>query len=479
MGTRAMGKTPLRLADFGATHLVGIGGAGMSVIAQLLAARGVAVSGCDRDQSAAVADLVAAGIWVEVGHSAEHIDGIDTLVISTAVRADNPDLVAARAGGVRVLHRSEALAALMAEDRAVAVAGTHGKTTTTAMLAAALHGGGVDASVAIGARLSAGASGAHVGAAPVFIAEADESDGSFLRYHPEIAIVTNLEPDHLDHYGTVGAVTQAFEQFIAGMPEGATLIACADDPGAQALARWAAKHVRVLTYGTTAAANVPIEIAGLTLRLPTDPGALASRAGQELTEIQLQTPGAHNALNAAAAWIAARMLDATAAGAARGLAEFAGAERRFQIRGAPGGITVVDDYAHHPTEVRAVIQGARSYLEEHGNKSGRVIAVLQPHLPSRTRAFAPEFAQSLQQADAALVLDVFLAREDSDPHVSGKTITDHFGAGFAGEYLADTQQLGPRLARIARPGDAVLLLGAGDISHLTPQVIEVLQREYA
>jgi len=465
-----MSTSTLPLAEFGATHLVGIGGAGMSVIAHLLAGHGVPVSGCDRAESATAHDLRERGIPVSIGHSATHLADIETLVVSTAVRADNPDLVAARAAGIRVLHRSEALAALMAENHAVAVAGTHGKTTTTAMLAAALHGGGVDASVAIGARLAAGGFGAHIGTAPVFIAEADESDGSFLRYHPEIAIITNLEPDHLDHYGTAAAVEAAFTQFITGMPPGATLIACADDPGARALAQRAPAHLRVLTYGADAGADVPLEIQDLRLRLATNPGS----DDRHSTEIALQTPGTHNALNAAAAWIAARLLEADPAGAARGLAEFTGAERRFQIRGVPAGITVVDDYAHHPTEVRAVLEGARSYLRSQGGESGRVIAVFQPHLPSRTRAFAQEFAQALQLADSALVLDVFLAREDPDPNITGATITQYFPSEFSGEYVADADQIGALLAQRTRPGDMVLLLGAGDVTHLAPGVIDAL-----
>lgn len=453
------------LADFGVTHLVGIGGAGMSVVALLLQARGVAVSGCDRGQSDVVSGLRRAGISVEIGHAARHVKAADTLIISTAVRADNPDLEAARARGVRVLHRSEALAALMADSRSVAVAGTHGKTTTTALLAAALHGGGVDASVAVGARLAAGATGAHVGKDPVFIAEADESDGSFLRYQPEIAIVTNLEPDHLDYYGSALAVEDAFTQFVTQLAAGATLIACADDPGAAALAQRAPEWVKVITYGFSETASARVRSSGRSITVD---------YRGEASTFTLRAPGRHNALNAAAAWLASQILGATAAGAVTGLEEFGGAERRFQVRGKPGGVTVVDDYAHHPTEVAAVISAARDYLQSE-ETPGRVIAVLQPHLPSRTQIFAAEFAAALSQADHAVVLDVFLSREAPVPGVDGSLIAANFPADFSGIYLADGSELSAKLAQIAVPGDIILLLGAGDIPQFTAPLLAALE----
>lgn len=455
----------------GATHLVGIGGSGMSVIAQLLHGHGVRVSGCDRQSSAVVEELTAGGIPVAIGHAAEHLDAVDTLVISTAVRADNPDLVAARERGVRIWHRSEALAALMAQHTGVAVAGTHGKTTTTAMLAAALHGGGVDASVAIGARLAGGGVGAHVGQAPIFIAEADESDGSFLRYHPEIAIITNIEPDHLDHYQSATALRTAFSKFSGQIPPHGTLIACADDPGSAELAAATATHSkrpRVITYGEQLDADVRLEISDTQVRLVSDIPHLAGT-------FRLQIPGSHNALNAAAAWIAARLLGAEPRGAANGLAQFSGAERRFEVRGSARDITVVDDYAHHPTEVAAVIEAARAFLASRSQFDGRVLAVLQPHLPSRTAAFAADFAAALEHADAALVLDVFLAREEADPQISGASITCHFTPGFAGKYVPNSADLMEEIVRYAQPGDIVLLLGAGDIPLLTAGVLQGIE----
>lgn len=460
----------ISLGQFGKTHMVGIGGAGMSVIAELLHGRGVSVSGCDRAESETTARLNSHGIRVDIGHDSAHIEGVETLVISSAVRPDNPDLVAARAAGSNILHRSQALAALMGESRGVAVAGTHGKTTTTALTAAALHGGGVDASVAIGARLASGGAGAHVGSEPVFVAEADESDGSFLRYRPEIAIVTNLEPDHLDHYGSEEAVREAFKRFVNQMPSGGLLIACADDPGAAALAAGAPGHVKVVTYGVSAGADVRVKVDGMRVTLPENPREAESGS----VTFKLSSPGMHNALNAAAAWLAARELGADAEGALFGLESFSGAERRFEVRGRAGGRTIVDDYAHHPTEVAAVIEAARSYIAASG-EPGRVIAVLQPHLPSRTKIFAAEFASALQLADQAVVLDVFLAREDADPDVSGATIADLFAPDFAGRYLEDGGRLGAHIREISSSGDVILMLGAGDIPKLTPIVLGALK----
>lgn len=470
MDTSLTGYDNPSLAQLGRTHMVGIGGAGMSVIAQLLRGQGVSVSGCDRADGSASRRLREQGIDVKIGHDHAHVENIDTLIISTAVRPDNPDLVAAKAANISVLHRSQALAALMAENRAVAVAGTHGKTTTTALAAAALHQGGVDASVAIGAQLATGGAGAHVGSDPVFVAEADESDGSFLRYRPDIAIVTNLEPDHLDHYGSAQAVREAFETFVAQMPEGSTLIACADDPGSASLAQNTPEHVEVITYGLNADADVQVSVTGLTVKIATDPREPSGARSQ----FTLQTPGLHNALNASAAWIAARLLGASPQGAIAGLEAFTGAERRFQVRGTIGGRTVVDDYAHHPTEVEAVIEAARSYISAKADK-GRVIAVLQPHLPSRTKIFAREFASALQHADVAIVLDVFLAREDPDPDVNGQTITQNFSSDFPGLYLPDSSKLAQTLVDASDPGDVILMLGAGDIPQLTPDVLKTLK----
>jgi len=449
---------------FGSTHLVGIGGAGMSVVAQLLAARGVDVSGCDRQESAVVSDLRSLGIHVDIGHDAAHTREIDTLVISTAVRADNPDVVGAKRAGVKVMHRSEALAELMNSQQSVAVAGTHGKTTTTAMLAAALHAGGVDASIAVGARLASGGSGAHVGSDAVFIAEADESDGSFLRYRPDIAIITNLEPDHLDYYGTPEAFFAAFAQFITQIPPGGTLILGIDDDGARQLLSHANSRLKIITYGYAADADVQIHD-GAETRVS---GPIFGKA-ENTVEISLKTPGKHNILNAVGALTCAAVLGANVKLACEGLAQFAGAERRFHRRGEAREVLVIDDYAHHPTEVRAVLQAA---AEVAGKRNGRVIAVFQPHLPSRTRIFAKEFAQELQRADQVIIQDVYLAREDYDPDVTGEIVANEFANQQQVQYVPDQADVPDAVADLAKPGDVVLTLGAGDITEQGERILE-------
>jgi UDP-N-acetylmuramate--alanine ligase len=390
---------------------------------------------------------------------------------------------------VRVLHRSAALAALMADRRAVAVAGAHGKTTTSAMVAVALLAAGRDPSYAIGgtvlADLPAGSApatgplaGARHGAGQTFVAEADESDGSFLAYRPAIAVVTNVEPDHLDHYGTREAFEQAFEDFADRVVDGGALVACADDAGSRALlaaaaARLADRAVRAIGYGTDRAADVvltgylPGPGAGSTVTLRTVHPDLVDAPGQLLElSLELAVPGAHNALNAAAAWTAARLLGAPLEAVGLGLAAFRGTGRRFEERGRAGGVVVVDDYAHHPTEVAALLRAARPVAGD-----GRVLALFQPHLYSRTRTFAAEFAAALALADAVVVTDVYGAREDPDPDVSGATITDRMPDGARGEFVADRLTAARRIAELAAPGDLLLTVGAGDVTELADVVL--------
>ncbi|GAA2728620.1 UDP-N-acetylmuramate--L-alanine ligase [Cellulomonas aerilata] len=488
------GGTPV--ADLGRVHLIGVGGAGMSAIAALLVARGLAVSGSDARDSAVVAALRAAGVDVHVGHDAAHVDDVDTVVVSSAVRETNPELATARARGARVLHRSAALAALMADRRAVAVAGAHGKTTTSAMVSVALLAAGADPSYAIGgtvladlpdgATLGAPSSGplagARHGAGEVFVAEADESDASFLAYRPTVAVVTNVEPDHLDHYGTREAFEQAFRDFAERVVDGGALVACADDAGSRALLAAAARPLRArgartVGYGQDAAADVVVGDfrvgpgAGSTFTLTTSHPDLAA-AGEVLrTELTLAVPGIHNALNAAAAWTAARLLGADPADLRRGLDAFRGTGRRFEHRGTAGGVRVVDNYDHHPTEVAALLRGARPVAA-----GGRVVVLFQPHLYSRTRIFATEFADALALADAVVVTDVYGAREDPDPDVSGATITDRMSDGAHGEFVADRLAAARRVAELAAPGDLLLTVGAGDVTELADVVLSHLTR---
>ncbi|MGP7961381.1 UDP-N-acetylmuramate--L-alanine ligase [Sanguibacter sp. A247] len=473
-GSTAWRDTPATLDGLGRVHLIGIGGAGVSVVARLLAARGIAVQGSDAHGSDVVDALRAEGVTVWVGHDASQVAGADTLVISSAVRETNPELAAARAAGLRVLHRSEALALLMDGTRAVAVAGAHGKTTTSAMIAVILAEAGADPSFAIGGsvRLSTGAvPGGHLGSGDVLVAEADESDGSFLNYRPEIAVVTNVEPDHLDHYGTREAFEAAFVEFAARIRPGGLLVACADDPGAAALtAAHRAAGGEALTYGGPGADVVVAHHVAdgdggrFTLTVPAASGLVPADATREVV---LEVPGLHNALDAAAALVTTLRLGLELDAAVAGIARFLGTGRRFEERGTSGGVRVIDDYAHHPTEVAALLRAARPAAA-----GGRVLVLFQPHLFSRTRTFAREFADALELADVAVVTDVYAAREDVDPLVTGATITDLMSG--RGRHVAGKREAALAVAALARAGDVVLTVGAGDVTHLAPVVLEAL-----
>ncbi|WP_182114108.1 UDP-N-acetylmuramate--L-alanine ligase [Actinotalea sp. JY-7876] len=450
----------------------------MSAVAGLLAARGLAVSGSDAREGPVTAALRAAGVHVDIGHDAAHVDGAGTVVVSTAIRPTNPELAAARDHGVPVLHRSEALAALMADRRAVAVAGAHGKTTTSAMVAVALDHAGLAPSWAIGGTVLAadGASdapraagsvpdvgGGHAGTGDVIVVEADESDGSFLAYAPQIAVVTNIEPDHLDHYGTREAFEAAFRRFAARVLPGGWLVACADDPGSAALAAHARDQgVGVRTYGTAPGADV--RVGPWTPEPARSGGSTWVDDGSGPVALRLRVPGAHMGLDAAAAWTAARLLGVDAARAAEGLARFVGTGRRFEDRGSAAGVRVVDDYAHHPTEVAALLRAARPVAGD-----GRVLVVFQPHLYSRTAAFASEFAQALDLADVVVVTDVYAAREDPDPTITGGTVVERMTGDAT--FVPDRLEAARVLAARARPGDLVLTVGAGDVTELGPVVL--------
>ena len=458
-----------------AWHLVGVGGAGMSVVAALLAARGERVSGSDARAGTALEALRERGVAVHVGHDAARVEALPPgarVVVSTAVRESNPELAAARSRGLEVLHRSEALAWLMAGRRVVAVAGAHGKTTTSGMLAVALRAAGLDPSFAIGGAGVEGEgppsplAGAHHGSGEVFVAEADESDGSFLAYSPELALVTNVEPDHLDHFGSREAFEEVFAQFAARVRPGGALVACLDDDGARRLAESArAAGTRVVPSGTRADGREPEVVleqqpSGAVVHESLDGTSRASR-------LELALPGEHNLLNATGAFAVLRLLGVDAASAARGLAAFRGTGRRFEHRGPAGGVRVVDDYAHHPTEVAALLRAARTVVGD-----GRVVVLFQPHLFSRTAHFAAEFAAALDLADVAVVTDVYAAREDPLEGVSGATITK---LSVRGEHVPDRLAAARHVARLARPGDLVLTVGAGDVTELGPVILTELE----
>ena len=458
------------LASFGRVHLIGVGGAGMSAVAALLAARGLEVSGSDALDGPALPALRAAGVRVLVGHDAAAVRDVDTVVVSSAVRETNPELAAARAAGLRVLHRSQALAALMAGRDSVAVAGAHGKTTTSAMVATALLRAGADPSFAIGGTVLSDAGplgGGRDGSGP-FVAEADESDGSFLAYRPLVSVVTNVEPDHLDHYGTREAFEAAFAAFADRVRPGGALVACADDSGAARLVTAVRDHladrgVDVLTYGRSASADVRV---GPTVAAGDGwDTELVDGAVHEV--VHLAVPGAHNGLNAAAAWMVLRRLGLDAATAATALGAFRGTGRRFEDRGSAAGVRVVDDYAHHPTEIAALLTAAREVAGH-----GRVVVLFQPHLYSRTRVFADQFAAALELADEVVVTDVYAAREDPEPGVTGALVTERMSGRAT--FVADRLEAAAAAADRARPGDLLLTVGAGDVTTLADVVLEVL-----
>ena len=455
----------------GRVHLVGIGGAGMSGIARVLLARGTPVSGSDAKDSRAVAELRVLGATVHVGHRADHVDGVDTVVVSSAIRDTNPELRAARERGLRVLPRAEALAALMAGHRGVAVAGTHGKTTTTSMLTVAAFHCGVDPSFAIGGDLNEAASNAHHGSGDLFIVEADESDGSFLVYRPQAAVVTNVEADHLDHYGDAASVDRAFEQFTATIAPGGFLVACADDAGALRLAEHArAGGVDVRTYGTSPDAD--LRVTGLSVSGTTSTWSPVLR-GRRLPQVRLAVPGRHLALNSAAALLTGLGLGLPEHLLVEGLAGYTGVRRRMELKGVAGGVRVYDDYAHHPTEVEAQLLAAREVAG-----AGRLVVVFQPHRYSRTLAFADGFGRALALADEVVVMEVYAAGEDPVPGASGGTVAaacplPHDRVVFEPSWSAVPGQL----ARRARPGDLVLTLGAGDVTQVGPEVLRLLEEE--
>ncbi len=461
-------------ADLGRVHFVAIGGAGMSGVARIMLADGLTVSGSDARDSPVLHALAAEGAQVHVGHDAAHVEEVDTVVISSAIRDANPELTAARARGLRVLHRAQALAATMVGSRRVAVAGANGKTTTTSLLTVALQSCGLDPSFAVGGELAKHGTNAHRGSGDVFVVEADESDGSFLVYRPDVAIVTSVQPDHLDFYGDLATVEEAYRAFVATVSVGGLLVVCVDDPGARALAGSApSEGARVLTYGEADDADVRVtEIAHRGLAW-----SAVLVVGGDRHRLQVLMPGRHNILNATAAFAAATVgLGQPADRVLSGLASFTGTRRRFEPKGRAAGVQVVDDYAHNPGKVSAVVEAARQLLDDAG--SGRLVVVFQPHLYSRTRDFATELGSSLSGADVVVVMDVYAAREDPVPGVSGRLVAEAVTAARTGavvHYVPRWSAVADVVARLARPGDLVLTVGAGDVTMVGPEVLLRLQ----
>lgn len=453
-------------------HFIGIGGAGMSGIAKILAMRGARVAGSDAKDSPTAEALRALGVTVHLGHDAAHLaPDASCVVVSSAIRADNPELAAAGERGIPVVHRSDALAALMDGTRPIAVAGTHGKTTTTSMLAVSLSTLGLAPSYAIGGDLDAPGSNAHHGTGEIFVAEADESDRSFHTYAPEVAIILNVELDHHANYASIEEIYESFEIFVGRIRPGGTLVISADHPGARELtARLKDRdQLRVISYGAAEDADLRVlEVAaqGLTSEVTV---ALPDGAGQ-LT-FTVSVPGKHYAHNAVAALAAGTALGVPARELAGALASYTGVKRRLQLKGVEAGVQVIDSYAHHPTEISADLEAIRG-----GAGQGRVLVVFQPHLYSRTQELGTEMGEALTLADASVVLDIYPAREDPIPGVTSALIIDaaaRAGADVTAEH--DMDAVAERVAGMARPGDLVLTMGAGDVTDLGPRILARLR----
>ncbi|WP_406123209.1 UDP-N-acetylmuramate--L-alanine ligase [Streptomyces canus] len=451
-------------------HFIGIGGAGMSGIAKILAQRGAKVAGSDAKDSPTAEALRALGATVHIGHAAEHLASDATcVVVSSAIRADNPELARAAELGIPVVHRSDALASLMDGLRPIAVAGTHGKTTTTSMLAVSLSALGLKPSYAIGGDLDAPGSNALHGEGEIFVAEADESDRSFHKYAPEVAIVLNVELDHHANYASMDEIYASFETFVDRVTEGGTLVISADNEGARELTRRVtACDVRVVTYGDAEDADVRV--------LSVVPQGLKSEVTVELDGSPLtftvSVPGRHYAHNAVAALAAGVALGVPAAELAPALAAYTGVKRRLQLKGEAAGVQVIDSYAHHPTEMTADLEAMRAAAGD-----ARILVVFQPHLFSRTQELGKEMGQALAAADGSLVLDIYPAREDPIPGVTSELIIDAArAAGADVTPVHDKADVASVVAGMAKAGDLVLTMGAGDVTDLGPLILDRLAK---
>ena len=450
--------------DIRAAHFIGIGGSGMSGLARMFLARGIRVSGSDRADSANLRALATLGASVHVGHDAAHLGDADTVVHTGAIWPDNPEYVTAKQRGLAVIHRSQALQWLIGGRRLVSVAGAHGKTTSTGMIVTALQALQADPTFVSGGVIAGMGVSSSTGSDDLFVIEADESDGTFLLYDTSVALVTNVDPDHLDHYGSAEAFDDAFVAFADRARE--AVVISADDPGAVRVhARLT--HPRVVTFGRDATADVQVHDIDAT-----GPVSFTLSHAGDAARVALRVPGAHNALNAAGAVAVILTLGYGLAEAARAVEGFAGTVRRFELHGAQRGVSVYDDYAHHPTEVAAALATARSVAG-----AGRVIAIQQPHTYSRTQRMHREFAEVLERlADHTVMLDVYGAREDPVPGVTGELVSGDFVDAGHVHFVADWQDAADYTASIARGGDLVITLGCGDVYRIIPQVLDALAR---
>jgi len=457
----------LALARSAPVHFVGVGGAGMCALAELVMRRGGRVSGCDMKYGAPVRRLEGLGARIETGHGAHHVDGASALVITAAVPADHPEVVRARTLGIPVLKRAAALGAVVNRGRVVAVAGTHGKTTTTAMVAEALAAAGMDPTALVGGTVAGWEGNLRSGAGDLYVVEADEYDRSFHTLEPDMAVVTNVEADHLDVYGDLAGVEEGFRIFLDRVRAGGRIAVCADDHGASRLL--AGVGACGYSYGLSSGSQLrAVEV---------DPSPAGTRCrvyedGEDAGQLALGVPGLHNLRNALGAAAAARWLGAPWKAIARGIGGFCGVGRRLQRLGEAGGVVVIDDYAHHPTEIRATLSAVRTI-----HPTDRLVALFQPHLYTRTRDFQREFGAALAVADLLWVTDVFPARERPIPGVSGELVATAARADGAAlvHYQPDFGELPGDVAATLRPGDVLVTLGAGSVEEIGPAVLALLE----
>jgi len=447
-------------------HMIGIGGIGMSALAQILLARGFEVSGSDAQTSELTAKLAAQGARVSIGHLGENVEGSTRVIVSDAIHSDNPELARARELELPVQRRSELLAELMAGARGIAVSGTHGKTTVTAMIGAILVGGGLDPSVVLGGEFAPLGGNARVGRGDWFVAEACEAYESFLDLRPEIAVVTNVEPDHLDHHKTEQHLRESFVEFLDGVAPGGSIVMCADRPELGELALPEGR--RVVWYGSHEKAEVrgrEIETAGREGRCTLLVG------GKAVGVLRVASPGVHTVINALGASAAALAAGANVSACLKALEAFTGVGRRFEVVGEPSGVTVVDDYAHHPTEIAATIAAARAAYP-----GRRVVALFQPHLYSRTRDFAEQFSKALREADLTVLTEIYAAREAPLPGVTSALIADRLRALSGEDAVLEVakDEAAAELSTHVGPGDVVLSMGAGDIGRTARELVRRL-----
>ena len=447
-------------------HFIGIGGSGMSGLARIALADGITVSGSDAKDSSVLTALSALGATVYNTHDAAHVDGVDVVIYSNAISPANPEIVRALERSIPIMTRAKALAMLMHGLTSIAIAGTHGKTTTSSMATVAFQACGADPSFAIGGTLSASGSNAHRGTGKFFIAEADESDGSFIAYHPEAAIVTNIEHDHVDFFATPEDVVKVFADFATTIPNSGILIYCNDDAGSRTFGE-SVTHCQKFSYGAQGDSDLKIDQIELTAQ---GSRARAIWKGRVVGTIELAVPGHHNLLNAAGTLALGLAFDLNPTALLSGLHSFRGAGRRFELKATVNGIRIIDDYGHHPTEISVTLDAARRYADP-----GRVLVIFQPHRFSRTQAFLEQFAISLDKADDVTLLEIYAASEQPIPGVSAESIAEKMEHGH---FLPNFIEASDRVVAIANPGDVILTLGAGDVNSLAPVIAEGLAKRF-